>query len=183
MISKFAIVKLIRSSIISPEFKDIWPILVRGFLNRLELVKFGFPGIRSDHMTLWVTPPDVSPETLPKIFIHDPAEISIPDYLNLQSILNASAHRTVSNYQINIVSSEPPVMYRNLGDGNLEIIGFGFGVSRDPMMRLIPGDIVSISDSGVSPGSILLSVDVRPHPIHGGPGYYYFWKSYHDYRS
>ena len=121
--------------------------------ERLTSMKLGFPGLGNDHLSL------VEYRTIKKddVFIYDP-------YVELG----------------NNVGDDAPIMFRDLGNNKLYVEGIGCGVDsvRDPFRNRIRW--MDIIEKLQLPDNFLVyRVDVRP-TLNGGPGYYYFFKSYRD---
>jgi hypothetical protein len=134
-------------------YKTSWPEQVIQMKERLKEMKLGFPGIRNDHLTLV----PMSAIGVGDIFILD-------DYIGLDKR-----------------GDNAPLMLKNIGNGYY-IVGIGCGLDseRDPdRLCLRYGDI--IDTIGVDNNYPVCRVDVRP-TMNGGPGYYYFFKSYRDFR-
>lgn len=152
MIDNNTLIKYIRSK----GHKTDWPDLVNLMNTRLGEMKLGFPGIGNDHISLsefsLIRPGD--------IFIYDKYFISP------------------------IRKDEAPIMLRCIDKDTFYIEGIGCGVDsvRDPdrvFLRygsMIKNNIVMIGEQDP-----VFNVDVRP-TLEGGPGYYYFFKSYRDFR-
>lgn len=135
-------------------YKDTWPEQTRYILSRLEEIKSGFPGIRNDHLS--IIPYNKILEG--DIFIYD-------SYLEKEPRLY----------------DDSPIMLKLLPNNLFYVEGIGRGLDlvRDPRRELIKWrDTISFS---VPMDSLVLRVDVRP-TLNGGPGYYYFFRSYRDYR-
>lgn len=131
-----------------------WPEQVWRMKERLEHVKSGFPGIRNNHLDL------IEFRYIKEgdIFIHD-------RYLEGGS------------------GDEAPIMYRITEPWTAEIEGIGIGQDsrRDPdRTKIRVWDTVGLGEI-LNPGDLVLRVNVRPTE-NGGPGYYYFFKSYRDFR-
>lgn len=131
-----------------------WPKQVRYMRNRLYDVKLGFPGIRNDHMDI-VEFKDLKDGDY---FIYDP-------YL-----------------ETGVVNDIAPKMLKVLGNGKYIIEGIGCGLDIDDPDRnkYRYKDVVS-DPFGINSNNLCLRVNVRPG-LTGGPGYYYFLKSYRDFR-
>lgn len=152
MINTDVIIKLVRSR----GCKVDWPDMVNYINNRINYIKNGFPGIRNNHLSLV----EFSKIKLNDIFIFD-------KYINLIS-----------------GGDEAPLMLKKLSSNKYLIEGIGLGVDsiRDPnRLNYRWKDIIEYNNI-LNPNDLVLRVDVRPDPITGGPGYYYFYKSYRDYR-
>ena len=132
-----------------------WPQHVRYMRNRLYDVKLGFPGIKNDHIDL-VTMSDIQPGDY---FIIDP-------YLESMN-----------------VGSQAPKMFKLLDNGKYSIEGIGYGLDIDDPDRnkYRYKDIISTIPFNINENSLCIRVNVRPD-LTGGPGYYYFYKSYRDFR-
>lgn len=134
--------------------KTTWPEQVIKMRERMVNMKLGFPGIGNDHLSL------VEYGTIKKddVYIYDP-------YVELGDG----------------VGDEAPIMFRDLGDGNCYIEGIGCGVDsiRDPNRRIRWMD--TIQRPQLPENFLVFRVDVRP-TLNGGPGYYYFFKSFRDAR-
>lgn len=136
-------------------YKYTWPDQVIKMKVRMMDMKLGFPGIGNDHISL-VEFKTIKPGD---IFIYDP-------YVESG----------------NGVGDEAPVMLRVLesGECTVEGIGCGWDSLRDPDRTKIRWkDIVSMPP--LDPSFLVFRVDIRP-TLNGGPGYYYFFKSYRDMR-
>lgn len=137
-----------------------WPTVVNHFKSRLQEMKMGFPGIGDDHLSI------VRFDNIQKgeIFIFDP-------YIetDFRGDLAPIMFRCIS------IDSNMEGLYR------IEGIGRGFDLTRDPnRLEYRWGDEKYISK--LAPDDFpMLRVDVRP-TLNGGPGYYYFFKSYRDFR-
>ena len=80
------------------------------------------------------------------------------------------------------IGDEAPIMFRSLDRdiGYIEGIGCGIDSKRDPFRNKFKWqDIVVLPK--IDANSLVLRVDARP-TLNGGPGYYYFFKSYRDFR-
>ena len=135
--------------------KYTWPDQVNLMKARMTEMKLGFPGIGNDHISL-VEFRTIKPGD---IFIYDP-------YIELG----------------NGAGDEAPVMLRVLESGEcfVEGIGCGWDSVRDPGRTVIRWrDIVSMPP--LDSNFLVFRVDIRP-TLNGGPGYYYFFKSYRDMR-
>lgn len=132
-----------------------WPEQVIKMKERLTSMKLGFAGIGNDHLSL-VEFKDIKKGD---VFIYDP-------YVELG----------------NNVGDEAPIMFRYLGDGRYYIEGIGCGVDsiRDPY-RVNFRWMDTITGFELPDDFLVCRVDVRP-TLNGGPGYYYFFKSYRDCR-
>ena len=150
MVNIDIVIKLIREL----GFSD-WPERSLDFMDRLEEMKKGFPGIRNEYLTLSKYR-NIQPR---EIFIYDPGMFSGE-------------------------SDEAPVMLKALGNGQAIIEGLGCGLDPFDPDRILRRwkDIISVPF-----GKLLMTewpvykVDVKPY-MNGGKGYYYFLRSYRDYR-
>lgn len=136
-------------------YKKTWPDQVNRMKSRMTEMKLGFMGIRNDHLSL-IEFKDLREGD---IFIYDPYVESGPGS-----------------------GDEAPMMLKIL-PGNLcyiEGIGVGLDSQRDPeRTRFRWRDTVPMPS--LDPGFLVFRVEVRP-TLNGGPGYYYFFKSYRDFR-
>lgn len=136
--------------------KYTWPEQVNRMKSRMMEMKLGFPGIGNDHISL-VEFSTIKPGDY---FIYDP-------YVELGSG----------------VGDEAPIMFRVLDDGNCYIEGIGCGSDsqRDPdRIRFRWRDVVT--PPPLPSDFLVFRVDTRP-TLNGGPAYYYFFKSYRDFRD
>lgn len=136
-------------------FRRTWPEQVGRINSRLSWIKLGFPGIGNDHLEITEFK-NINPGHL---FIYDP-------YLEKGF-----------GY-----GDEAPLMLRSLGNKCIvEGIGKGGDSLRDPDRIFIRWkDIIrtpEIEDTG-----LVLKVDTNP-TLNGGSAYYYFFKSYRDFRD
>lgn len=132
-----------------------WPEQVNLMKSRMSDMKLGFPGLGNDHLTLI----EFKNIRVGDIFIYDP-------YVELGT--NAG--------------DEAPIMLKLLDTGYFYVEGIGCGLDsvRDPdRTRIRWRDIINIGK--IDPNFLVFKVDVRP-TLNGGPGYYYFYKSYRDFR-
>jgi hypothetical protein len=122
--------------------------------TRLREMKLGFPGIGNSHLSLV----EFSSICSGDIFIYD------------QYLMSETR------------DDEAPLMLKYLGDYTYFIEGIGCGVDskRDPD-RIILRYGGMVREDTILPTVPVLRVDVRP-TLGGGPGYYYFFKSYRDFR-
>lgn len=135
--------------------RENWPEQTRIMKERLKEMKLGFPGLGNDHLSLV----RVSDLKLGDIFIYDPCV--------------ESKERT----------DEAPIMFRIIdSDGYCYIEGIGQGLDslRDPE-RIKFRWKEEVPFPPISNDFLVYRVDVRP-TSNGGPGYYYFFKSYRDFR-
>lgn len=152
MVNDDVLIKVLRAR----GHKEDWPDAVRAMKDRLWEMKLGFPGIGDDHLSL------VEFRTLGTgdLFIWD---------------LYIESQRRFGD--------EAPIMFQILDSGRCRIEGIGAGLDlqRDPdrekyrWMDEIPTPTIGSKD-------LVWKVNVRPDLITGGPGYYYFYKSYRDNR-
>ena len=132
-----------------------WPDQVNLMKARMTEIKLGFHGIGNDHISL-VEFKTIKPGD---IFIYDP-------YVELG----------------NSAGDEAPVMLRVLDSGDcfVEGIGCGWDSIRDPeRIKIRWKDVVPMPS--LNSDFLVFRVDIRP-TLNGGPGYYYFFKSYRDMR-
>lgn len=131
-----------------------WPDEVNLIKSNLERTKRGFPGIRNDHLSL-LKFKDIN---IGDLFIFD----TNFDKLNFD---------------------EAPVMFKLLENNLGYVEGIGIGIdSRDPYRVIYRWkDIVDLSMFQINNNSTIFKVDIKPS-LSGGPGYYYFFKSYRDFR-
>ena len=136
-------------------FKRTWPDQVCRMNSRLDWIKLGFPGIGNDHLEI-VQYKDIKPGNL---FIYD-------CYLEKGFGFG----------------DEAPLMLRSLGEKCIiEGIGKGGDLVRDPERLLYRWKDI-IQTPKIKPDELVLRVDTNPS-INGGSAYYYFFKSYRDYRD
>lgn len=130
-----------------------WPRLTYSKLVELEEIKSGFPGIKSNHISL-VDFGDIKEHD---IFIYSEASITKGD--------------------------EAPLMLMKCENGKYIILGIGKGEDsiRDPKRLLFRWRDIIDKPNLLVPGIKVYRVDVRP-TLNGGPGYYYFFRSYRDFR-
>ena len=133
-----------------------WPDIVIQMKERMKEMKLGFPGIGNDHISM-VPFSDIKPG---EIFIWD---------LYVEGMTRSG--------------DEAPMMLRVSDDGKtcmIEGIGCGVDSVRDPdRLKYRWRDIIPTPQ--IDPNFLVFRVDVRP-TLNGGPGYYYFFKSYRDFR-
>lgn len=135
--------------------KSDWPLLVRSMISRIGEMKLGFPGLGNNHLELV----EYDQIKVGDLFIWD-------DYLE-------SANR----------EDLAPLMLKKLEDSKalIEGIGKGFDFNRDPDRVLLRWrDIIDLPDYPKK--SLVCRVIIKPDLLTGGPGYYYFYKSYRDMR-
>lgn len=136
-------------------FKHNWPSVVRNMKRRIEEMKLGFPGISNNHLEL--VPFSVIDRG--DLFIYD-------KYLESETR----------------EGDEAPLMLKDTGNYLYEIEGIGCGKDsiRDPQRlnyRWKDTKFLWFPDN-----ILVCRVIVRPRE-NGGPGYYYFYKSYRDLRE
>ena len=153
MIGPDVLIKYVRSH---EEYrKGDWPSEVIRLLKRLSEIKLGFPGIKSSHLSL-VRREDIKDDD---IFIVD-----------------------TEFYTGKIDAFFCPKMYTKLPNSpHYQVSGIGCGLDLGDIRRqkIRYKDIVSSDQIPNIP--VVLRVDVRP-TLDGGPGYYYFFRSYRDFR-
>ena len=135
-------------------YREEWPEKVILFKERLEEMKQGFPGLGNSHLSI---------EFFNNIKVGD---IFIIDNSLEKEIRDDSA----------------PLMLEKTGPDSYDVQGIGYGLDliRDPDRTKIRwGDTISLA--GIEVNNLVIKVDVRP-TLNGGPGYYYFYKSYRDFR-
>lgn len=135
-------------------YREEWPEKVILFKERLEEMKRGFPGLGNSHLSI---------ESFNNIKVGD---IFIIDNSLEKKIRDDSA----------------PLMLEKTGPNSYDVQGIGYGLDliRDPDRTKIRwGDTISLA--GIEVNDLVIKVDVRP-TLNGGPGYYYFFKSYRDFR-
>ena len=135
--------------------KTDWPDIVIAMKERMKEMKLGFPGIGNDHMSL-----------IPF------SEIKEGDWF-IWDLYVESMDRS---------GDEAPILFEVLEGGKVIIQGIGCGVDsvRDP--DRLNYRWMDIKDMPSIPADFLVfRVDVKP-TLNGGPGYYYFFKSYRDSR-
>ena len=134
-------------------YKYTWPEQVIKMKNRMMNMKLGFPGLGNDHLSL-VEFKDITKDD---VFIYDP-------YVELGDG----------------VGDEAPIMFRSLGDNKYYIEGIGCGIdSVRAQFRNKLRWMDVINNPQIPDNFLVFRVDVRP-TLNGGPGYYYFFKSYRD---
>lgn len=136
-------------------YKYTWPEQVVKMKARMMEMKLGFTGIGNNHISL-IEFKDLKEGD---IFIYDP-------YVE-------SGNGT---------GDEAPLMLRILpsGDCYIEGIGCGWDSERDPdRIKFRWKDVIPMPS--LDPSFLVFRVDIRP-TLNGGPGYYYFFKSYRDLR-
>lgn len=136
-------------------YKKTWPDQVNRMKTRMTEMKLGFMGIGNDHLSL------VEFQIIKEgnIFIYDP-------YVESGSG----------------TGDEAPLMLKVLPEGKCYIEGIGVGLDsqRDPdRIRFRWRDTIPMPN--LDPEFLVYKVEVRP-TLNGGPGYYYFFKSYRDFR-
>lgn len=131
-----------------------WPEQVMKMKDRMTEMKLGFPGLGNDHLSL-IEYKDAKPGD---IIIFDPSV--------------ESGNNTFD---------DAPIMLKLCEGGKSIVEGIGKGVdSKDPYRRVRWKDIITTPQ--IPESFLVFRVDVRPD-LNGGPGYYYFFKSYRDFRD
>ena len=136
-------------------FKYTWPEQVNKMRYRLVEMKRGFPGIKNNHLTLLEFKRIKEGEW----FILDP-------YVELGPG----------------ICDDAPMMLKNLGNSKYYIEGIGYGLDRKDPDRTKFRWQDTIELPPIDKNFLVYRVDVRPD-LNGGPGYYYFFKSYRDFRE
>jgi len=134
--------------------KTDWPEIVIQMKERMKEMKLGFPGLGNDHMSL------VTFEN-----------IKVGDWF-IWDLYGESMTR----------GDEAPLLLNYLEPGKARIEGIGCGIDsvRDPdRIKYRWMDIIDLPN--IPNDFLVFRVDVRP-TLNGGPGYYYFYKSYRDFR-
>ena len=152
MVNDDTLIKVLRNK----GHKEDWPSAVRAVRKRLNEMKLGFPGIGDDHISLVEFGELIEGD----VFIWD---------LYITSQVRSG--------------DEAPIMLRLVGNGNslIEGIGKGLDLTRDPdRLKYRWNDIIPTPNLDMK--SLVWKVNVKPDLIEGGPGYYYFYKSYRDFR-
>ena len=134
-----------------------WPEKVIKMKERIQEMKLGFPGLGNNHLSL-IPFEDIQEGDM---FIWDPS-FEAPCRLD-----------------------PAPLLFEVLGykKWRIEGIGCGWDLSVDPARihhrwrDILEGDALP----RIYWKDPVFRVDVRPTP-NGGPGYYYFYKAYRDYR-
>lgn len=135
--------------------KEDWPEIVIQMRERLNEVKLGFPGLGNDHLSL-----------VPF------SQIKVGDWFIWDLYLESYSRS----------GDEAPLFLNYLEEGKARIEGIGCGIDskRDPdRLKFRWMDVISLPP--ISENTLVLRVDVRP-TLNGGPGYYYFYRSYRDFR-
>jgi hypothetical protein len=131
-----------------------WPEQTREMIKRLNELKLGFPGLGNDHLSL------VPFE-----------QIKQGDWFIWDEYIESKKRGDSAPMMLNWI--EP-------GKARIEGIGCGLDLKRDPdRIRYRWMDIIDLPE--LKEGQLVVRVDVRP-TLNGGPGYYYFYKSYRDFR-
>lgn len=156
MVNDDVLIKYVRANL----DKNNWPDIVVGMKERLKELKLGFPGIGNDHLSLI----KASQLNTGDIFIYD------------VDLASWDKRKT----------DEAPIMMRILDDcGNVMIEGIGYGVDskRDPYrLNIRWGDVKPFPPPEIiTQDTPVYRVDARP-TLGSGPAYYYFFKSYRDFR-
>lgn len=136
--------------------KEDWPQHVRFMRNRLYDLKLGFPGLKNDHIDL--------------VLFQD---IGVGDYFIVDPYL-----------EMMDIGDKAPKMFKLLENGMYSIEGIGIGLDLDdPDRRMYRyKDIIPVLPfNNINGNSLCIRINVRPD-LTGGPGYYYFYKSYRDFR-
>ena len=133
-----------------------WPDHVNLMKSRLIEMKLGFPGIGNDHLTIY----EFKDIKEGDIFIYDPyIEVGGFGYVE-----------------------EAPIMLRVINESECLIEGIGIGLDklRDPDRLLYRWNDI-IKRPNIPDNFLVYKVDSRPD-LNGGSSYYYFFKSYRDFR-
>jgi hypothetical protein len=136
-------------------YKKTWPPQVIKMKKRMESLKLGFPGIGNTHLDLV----EYREIKVGDLFIYDP-------YIELGDG----------------VGDEAPLMLSKTTPETMIIEGIGCGRDslRDPdRNRLRWKDL--IPSLQIPSDFLVYRVNIKP-TLNGGPGYYYFFKSYRDFR-
>ena len=153
MINDDILIKLVRNR----GFRKTWPEQVCRMNSRIDWIKQGFPGIGNDHLSI-----DYFKNIkIGDIFIYD-------QYLEIGF-----------GY-----GDEAPLMLKVLDSGKYLIEGIGKGADsiRDPYrINLRWKDIIEIPQK-IEEQELILKVNPIPS-LSGGSAYYYFFKSYRDFRD
>lgn len=171
MVNFDVFIKYIRTNFPESKYTN-WPELVNSMRFRLDEVKEGFPGIRSDHLELTniksiITKTDndfrkSSKKEIIEYFIYDPYVYGQP---------------AVDDYA--------PVMIkaciRPNNDIKFSIFGIGKSLDLSDPDRNIKSLNKEIDLEDFNENLPVYKVTVRPD-VHGGPGYYYFFRAYKDQR-
>lgn len=132
-----------------------WPEASKRLIQRLQEIKKGFPGIRNDHLS----------------FI-EITQAKEGDLIIIDKYLETSWSS----------NNEPPLMLRVLpGLKGYVVEGIGIGEDKDDPYRVKMRWKDIIPELPYNIQGLVLRVDVKP-TLNGGPGYYYFFKSYRDFR-
>jgi hypothetical protein len=129
-----------------------WPDHVCKLKARLNEIKQGFPGINNNHLSL----------------------INYGD-AKIGDIIIVDLHLFCET-----TGDEAPLMLR-LNETNCTIEGIGAGNDSNDLDRILHRWQDSIPIPPLPKDFLVYRVDVRP-TLNGGPGYYYFFKSYRDFR-
>lgn len=135
--------------------KEDWPEIVIQMKERLNEIKLGFPGLGNDHLSL-----------IPF------SQVKVGDWFIWDLYLESYSR----------LGDEAPLFLNYFGEGKARIEGIGCGIDskRDPdRLKFRWMDIIDLPE--ISGDTLVLRVDVRP-TLNGGPGYYYFYRSYRDFR-
>lgn len=136
-------------------YKRTWPDQVNRIKARLDWIKHGFPGIGNDHLT-----------------ITEFKNIKEGDIYIYDSYLEKGFG----------FGDEAPLMLKSRGSMcYVEGIGLGKDSKRDPYrLNIRWKDIIPTPD--IEEVALVLRVDPNP-TLNGGSAYYYFFKSYRDFRD
>lgn len=156
MINDDVLIKLSRKQL---GHSDDWPEFVISLKKRIREIKLGFPGIKNNHLSII----NVNNLNINDTFIID-------DYFGKDNI------DFTDNAPLMLKILEKPKHFL------IEGIGIGTDINRDPYrLNFRWKDIIYI-DNLERINNIVFRVDVKPDSVTGGPGYYYFFKSYRDFR-
>lgn len=155
MINDDILIKIVRNGL--GHKKDNWPDRVIELNARLRELKLGFPGLGNDHLSLvWYD------------------QIKTGDMFIIDEHLLDMGGRK---------GDEAPILYKKFTDTDAIIEGIGCGIDskRDPdRIKYRWRDIVELPK--LPEKTLVIKVEVKPDLVTGGPGYYYFYKSYRDWR-
>lgn len=157
-----------------------WPGLVRALKESLYNLKYGFPGINNDCLSL-VKYSDISAGD---IIIHSDfptrgiVETTSGEFTMVCNRLEVPVMLEVENNEVrSTITSNIGTFSSGLIKG--EILGFGYGLGlNDANRRRKLGSQYTVSWSS---WDVVVRVDCIPKET-GGAGYYYFFKSYRDFR-
>lgn len=159
MINIDVIIKIVRER--NPR-DDNWPLYVRLLYKRIKECLQGFPGIGMDDVSL-TTYSDCT-RTKYGRWIED---MELMNYKNPERITDTA-----------------PTMYRRWNDEICIIDGIGcqWDLTRDPeRLNYRWRDMVKSPLITCNPNDLVLIVTCNPD-VHGGAGYYYFYRAYRDQR-